>query len=73
MSSMSLTLVLILLLGHAYYTNSAQDKHFEVTPKTTFEEFQSVLKDDRRTANIERYILELVFERVSYKQHSTEV
>lgn len=42
-----------------------QDKHFEVTPKTTFEEFQSLLKDDRRTANIERYVLELIFERVS--------
>lgn len=45
--------------------NFSQDKRFEVTPKTTFQEFESVLKDDRRTANIERYILELIFERVS--------
>ncbi|KAB5580662.1 hypothetical protein GE09DRAFT_1168059 [Coniochaeta sp. 2T2.1] len=46
------------------------DKRFEVTPKTTFEEFQSVLKDDRRTANIERYVLELIFERLQEKKLS---
>lgn len=43
----------------------SQDKHFEVTPKTTFQEFQSLLRDDPRTANIERDILALIFERVS--------
>lgn len=42
-----------------------QDKRFEITPKTTFEEFESVLRGDHRTANIERDILELIFERVS--------
>jgi len=41
-----------------------EDKRFEVTPKTTFQEFESVLKGDRRTANIERDVLELIFERV---------
>ncbi|KAK3310395.1 uncharacterized protein B0T15DRAFT_36441 [Chaetomium strumarium] len=40
------------------------DKRFEVTPKTTFQEFESVLKADRRTANIERDIMELIFERI---------
>jgi len=47
------------------FANAFQDKHFEVTPKTTFQEFQSVLKEDPRTANIERDIVELIFERVS--------
>ena len=42
-----------------------QDKRFEVTPKTTFEEFESVIKADRRTANIDHDILTLIFERVS--------
>ncbi len=42
-----------------------QDKRFEVTPKTTFQEFEAVVRDDRRTANIERDVLELIFERVS--------
>lgn len=44
------------------------DKHFEVTPKTTFQEFQSVLKEDPRTANIERDIVELIFERLQEKK-----
>jgi pre-mRNA-processing factor 40 len=42
-----------------------QDKRFEVTAKTTFQEFLAVLKDDRRTANIDRDALTLIFERVS--------
>ncbi len=45
--------------------DNTQDTRFEVTPKTTFQEFQSALKDDRRTANIDRDILMLIFERVS--------
>jgi pre-mRNA-processing factor 40 len=44
---------------------SQQDKRFEVTPKTTFESFFAVMRDDRRTANIDRDILTLIFERVS--------
>ncbi|ORY62108.1 uncharacterized protein BCR38DRAFT_458707 [Pseudomassariella vexata] len=43
------------------------DNRFELTPKTTFEEFLSVMKNDRRTANIERDILTLLFERVKKK------
>ena len=41
-----------------------EDKRFEVTPKTTFQEFETVLKGDARTANIDRDVLELIFERV---------
>ncbi|KAK1837283.1 hypothetical protein QBC39DRAFT_6437 [Podospora conica] len=44
------------------------DKRFEVTPKTTFEEFEAAVKDDRRTANIQRDILELIFERLREKK-----
>ncbi|KAK4201852.1 hypothetical protein QBC40DRAFT_277671 [Triangularia verruculosa] len=44
------------------------DKRFEVTPKTTFEEFEVVVKGDARTANIERKILELIFERIQQKR-----
>ncbi|KAK4681955.1 U1 snRNP protein [Podospora pseudoanserina] len=47
---------------------SIQDKRFEVTPKTTFEEFEAVVRGDARTANIERKILELIFERVQQKR-----
>ena len=43
-----------------------QDKRFEITPKATFESFLAVMKDDRRTANIDRDILALIFERVSH-------
>lgn len=42
-----------------------QDKHFEITPKTNFQEFEKVIKDDPRTANIDREPLQLIFERVS--------
>lgn len=44
------------------------DKRFEVTPKTTFQEFEAIVKDDRRTANIERDVLELIFERLQEKK-----
>ncbi|KAK1769516.1 U1 snRNP [Phialemonium atrogriseum] len=44
------------------------DKHFEVTPKTTFQEFQSLLKDDPRTANIERDTVEFIFEKLREKK-----
>jgi pre-mRNA-processing factor 40 len=41
-----------------------------LTPKTTFDDFLTVIKDDRRTANIDRAILTLIFERVSNRQCS---
>lgn len=41
------------------------DQHFEVTLKTTFDSFLAVMKSDRRTANIDRDVLALVFEKVS--------
>ncbi|KAI2621523.1 hypothetical protein GGS26DRAFT_569554 [Hypomontagnella submonticulosa] len=44
------------------------DNRFEFTPKTTFEEFSSVLKNDRRTANIDVDILMLIFERLQEKK-----
>jgi pre-mRNA-processing factor 40 len=43
-----------------------QDKRFEVTAKTTFPEFLAVLQDDRRSANIDRETLTLIFERVRH-------
>lgn len=42
-----------------------QDKRFEVTPKTDFQDFLAVMKEDRRTANIDQEILKFIFERVS--------
>ena len=42
-----------------------QDKKFEVQQKTTFEEFLALMQNDRRTANIERDALSLIFDRVS--------
>lgn len=44
---------------------STQDRRFEFTPKTTFEDFVSMLKEDRRTANVDREIMSLLYERVS--------
>ncbi|KAI1416980.1 hypothetical protein F5Y13DRAFT_153492 [Hypoxylon sp. FL1857] len=44
------------------------DNRFEFTPKTTFEEFSSILKNDRRTANIDGDILTLIFERLQEKK-----
>ncbi|KAJ9273136.1 hypothetical protein DTO212C5_721 [Paecilomyces variotii] len=43
------------------------DKRYEVTPKTTFEEFNSMMSTDRRTANIDRDILQLIFQRIQEK------
>lgn len=43
-----------------------QDKRFEVQQKTTFEEFLALMQNDRRTANIDRDALSLIFERVRH-------
>ncbi|RFU35943.1 hypothetical protein B7463_g299, partial [Scytalidium lignicola] len=43
------------------------DKRFEVTLKTTSEEFLSLMQNDRRTANIDRDVLLLIFERLHEK------
>ena len=43
-----------------------QDKRFDLSPTSDFEEFLSLMKDDRRTANIDRDILKLIFDRVSH-------
>jgi pre-mRNA-processing factor 40 len=42
-----------------------QDKRFEIQQKTTFEEFLALMQNDRRTANIDREALSLIFDRVS--------
>jgi pre-mRNA-processing factor 40 len=47
-------------------TNHHQDLRFEVQQKTTFEEFLTIMQNDRRTANIDRDALSLIFERVRY-------
>ncbi|KAH1429514.1 hypothetical protein KXX32_004376 [Aspergillus fumigatus] len=43
------------------------DKRYEVTSKTTFEEFQSIMFSDRRTANLDSDILQLLFDRIKEK------
>jgi pre-mRNA-processing factor 40 len=43
------------------------DKRFDVTPNTTFEEFQSIILSDRRTANLDSDILQLLFDRIKEK------
>lgn len=45
--------------------NGRQDKRFEIQQKTLFEEFRTLMQTDRRTANIDRDTLSLIFERVS--------
>lgn len=44
------------------------DKRFEVTPKTDFQDFLAVMKEDRRTANIDRDILKFIFERLQERR-----
>ncbi|KAL2872075.1 snoRNA-splicing protein PRP40 [Aspergillus lucknowensis] len=41
-----------------------EDKRFDVTSKTTFEEFNSIVLSDRRTANIDPEILQVIFQRI---------
>ncbi|KAL4969104.1 snoRNA-splicing protein PRP40 [Aspergillus stella-maris] len=43
------------------------DKRFDVTSKTTFEEFNSIVSGDRRTANIDPDILQVIFQRIQEK------
>ncbi|OQD77970.1 hypothetical protein PENDEC_c002G02296 [Penicillium decumbens] len=43
------------------------DKRFEVTSKTTYEEFNSIMVADRRTSKIEPDTLELIFQRIQEK------
>ncbi|KAL4782972.1 hypothetical protein BJX76DRAFT_358403 [Aspergillus varians] len=43
------------------------DKRFEVTSKTSFEEFNSIVLSDRRTANIDPEILQVIFQRIQEK------
>ncbi|KAM0507060.1 hypothetical protein ACHAP8_000686 [Fusarium lateritium] len=47
-----------------------EDKRFDLTPTSNFEEFLSIMKDDRRTANIDPDILKLVFDRLREKRSS---
>ncbi|KAL4930195.1 snoRNA-splicing protein PRP40 [Aspergillus undulatus] len=43
------------------------DKRFDVTSKTTFVEFNSIVLADRRTANIDPDILQVIFQRIQEK------
>ncbi|KMQ41855.1 FF domain [Trichophyton rubrum] len=43
------------------------DKRFETTLKTTFDEFKSVMRTDRRTATIDQDTLQLIFDRLQEK------
>ncbi|KAI4164077.1 MAG: hypothetical protein LQ342_002313 [Letrouitia transgressa] len=44
-----------------------EDKRYEVTPQTSFQEFLSVMSTDRRTANIPHDTLSLIFSRLHEK------
>ncbi|KAI3274894.1 hypothetical protein CBS147309_3808 [Penicillium roqueforti] len=43
------------------------DKRFEVTTETTFDEFNSIMSADRRTSKIDPEILNLIFQRIQDK------
>ncbi|KAL4813725.1 hypothetical protein BDW67DRAFT_192730 [Aspergillus spinulosporus] len=43
------------------------DNRFNVTSKTTFEEFNAVVSSDRRTAKIDPEILQVIFQRIQEK------
>ncbi|KAJ5995389.1 hypothetical protein N7481_002366 [Penicillium waksmanii] len=43
------------------------DKRFEVTSSTPYEEFSSIMTADRRTSNIDADILQLLFQRIQEK------
>ncbi|KAM5444129.1 U1 snRNP protein [Microsporum ferrugineum] len=43
------------------------DKRFETTLKTTFDEFKAVMRTDRRTATIDQETLRLIFDRLQEK------
>ncbi|OKL60068.1 hypothetical protein UA08_04468 [Talaromyces atroroseus] len=43
------------------------DKRYEITTKTTYDDFMSVMATDRRTANIDPDTLQLIFQRVQEK------
>ncbi|GAB0134827.1 hypothetical protein EsDP_00003182 [Epichloe bromicola] len=45
-----------------------EDKRFELTPTSDLQAFLAVMKDDRRTANIDIDILQLIFERLREKR-----
>ncbi|OAA37225.1 pre-mRNA-processing protein prp40 [Metarhizium rileyi] len=45
-----------------------EDKRFELTPTSDFQEFLSIMRDDRRTANINNDILQLIFDRLREKR-----
>ncbi|ROW11092.1 hypothetical protein VMCG_00971 [Cytospora schulzeri] len=49
-------------------TDVVYDKRFEVTPKTDFQDFLAIMKEDRRTANIDRDTLKFIFERLQEKK-----
>ncbi len=44
-----------------------QDKRYELTQKTTLDEFLSVMQTDRRTANLDRDSISLIYERLREK------
>ncbi|KAK5946973.1 U1 snRNP protein [Knufia obscura] len=52
-----------------------EDKRFEVSSKTDFDEFFEIMLTDRRTANLDKDILHLIFERLQdkvQKRHEEE-
>lgn len=44
-----------------------EDKRYEITPKTTFDEFNEIMQTDRRTASIDHEALSLIFSRLHEK------
>ena len=48
-------------------TDCLQDKRYEMTTKTTFEEFVTVMNSDKRTADLDTDDLQLIFDRLYEK------
>ncbi|KAM3453739.1 hypothetical protein MY3296_003582 [Beauveria thailandica] len=47
-----------------------EDKRVEITPTSELEEFMSIMRDDRRTANIDPDLLKLLFDRLREKRNA---
>lgn len=52
---------------HRKISKHNQDKRFELTQKTTYEEFVAVMQTDRRTSSIDSHSLRLIYERLLEK------
>ncbi|PSR99435.1 hypothetical protein BD289DRAFT_40000 [Coniella lustricola] len=52
--------------------DALHDKRIEISPKTDFQEFLNVMKEDRRTANVDPDILKFIFEKLQERRTRPE-